>query len=503
MLVFPRFYKEINETYCCAPGTEFGSCTDNHTDFTFYYENHDYTVHINDVPYTVKSCRVSKVPFNRPWPGKQRSADQTELAGFVYFYGDEKVTIKVRNPKLSGEAVLRPLSSNITVTKDNEDYCFTLTKNGNYVFEIGGARSPLHIFYGKPEDVPTEEKITHYFGPGLHYPGLITLKDNDILYIDKDAYVFGSIYSSGAENIKICGGGVLDNSCERRIFENCYEPLTKGCLRLYDCKNVSIEGIILLDSSNWTLALFGCEDVKIDGVKILGQWRYNTDGIDIVNSRNVTVKNCFIRSFDDSLTIKGIYDCQNTIENISVENCVLWCDWGHTLQIGIETWAKEYRNITFKNCDIIHTSTVALAVDNGNAANIHDIVFENINIELRDDSLPEVIQRSDNEHYPNENFVTEQTVICVDNHRFGIRTKNIDAPKRLVFSNDFGKVNNITFKTINIHSNSVKPIIKIVSDKSALPFGSIKINDIKLNNKAKNLFQDFITEINNAEVITE
>ena len=98
MLVFPRFYKEINETYCCAPGTEFGSCTDNHTDFTFYYENHDYTVHINDVPYTVKSCRVSKVPFNRPWPGKQRSADQTELAGFVYFYGDEKVTIKVRNP---------------------------------------------------------------------------------------------------------------------------------------------------------------------------------------------------------------------------------------------------------------------------------------------------------------------------------------------------------------------------------------------------------------------
>ena len=59
MLVFPRFYKEINETYCCAPGTEFGSCTDNHTDFTFYYENPDFTVRVNDIPCTVKSCRVS------------------------------------------------------------------------------------------------------------------------------------------------------------------------------------------------------------------------------------------------------------------------------------------------------------------------------------------------------------------------------------------------------------------------------------------------------------
>ena len=503
MLVFPRFYKEINETYCCAPGTEFGGCTDNHSDFTFYYENHDYTVHINDVPYTVKSCRVSKFPFNRPWPGKQRSADQTELAGFVCFYGDEQVTVKVSNTKLSGEAIIRPLSAKVAVTKDNDEYSFTLKENGNYVFEIGGSHSPLHIFYGKPETSLDRESATHYFGPGLHYPGTITLKSNDTLYIDKDAYVFGSIYSEGAENLKICGGGVLDNSCERRIFENCYEPLTKGCLRIYNCKNVSISGIILLDSSTWTLALFDCDNVTIDNVKIIGQWRYNTDGIDIVNSRNVAVRNCFIRSFDDSVTLKAIYDHQKPIENITVENCVLWCDWGHTLQIGIETWAKEYRNITFKNCDIIHTSTVALAVDNGNAANIHDIVFENINIELRDDSLPEVIQRSDNEHYPNENFVTEQTVICVDNHRFGIRVKCPDAIKRLTFSDDFGKISNIIFKNINVFSNSVVPKVNIVSDKNAKPFENIVIDNLVLNESNKNITSKFNFQKENAEVITK
>lgn len=500
MLVIPRFYKAVADNYCCEPGCEYGNFTDNKSDFTFYYENPDYTVFINDIACTVNSCRVSALPFNRPWPGKQRTADQTELAGFIRFYGDEIVTLKVRNRNLAGEGVVRPLSSNINVTKEKDEYTFTLQENGNYVFEIGGSHSPLNIFYGRPETAPAKDSVTYYFGAGMHYPGLITLKDNDTLYIDKEAYVFGSIYSSGGENITICGGGILDNSCERRIFENCYEPLTKGCLRLYDCTNVSISGIILLDSSNWSLALFGCENVTVDGVKILGQWRYNTDGIDIVNSRNVSVKNCFIRSFDDSLTIKAIYDCQDPIENITVENCTLWCDWGHALQVGIETWAKAYRNISFKNCDVIHVASVALAVNNGNAANISKVNFEDIRVELRDDTLPEVIQRSDTESYPKSDFVKELEVISVDNHRFGIRTKNADKPRRLVFTEDFGAVKNILFRNIKVLSQKVTPIVKIVSESGASVFENIRIENLSLNgNTDVSKAFDFQTE--NAEVI--
>ena len=501
MLVIPRFYKAIDGTYCCEPGCEYGNYTDNNSDFTFYYENPDYTVFINDIECKVKSCRVSAVPFNRPWPGKQRSTDQTELAGFVCFYGDEQVTIKVKNHKLLGEGIVRPLSSKVVVSKENDEYSFTLSKNGNYVFEIGGAHSPLHIFYGKPELAPSTETITHYFGPGLHYPGTITLKSNDTLYIDKDAYVFGSICSSGGENITICGGGILDNSCERRIFENCYEPLTKGCLRLYDCKNVSISGIILLDSSNWSLALFGCENVTVDGVKILGQWRYNTDGIDIVNSRNVSVKNCFIRSFDDSLTIKAIYDYQEPIENITVENCILWCDWGHALQVGIETWAKAYRNISFKNCDVIHVASVALAVNNGNAANISKVNFEDIRVELRDDTLPQVIQRSDTESYPKSDFVKELEVISVDNHRFGIRTKNTDKPCRKVFTDDFGSIKDIFFKNIRVFSKAVVPKIKIVSVNNAPAFENITLEELTLNGNKESFANDFAFEAENADIV--
>ena len=63
--------------------------------------------------------------------------------------------------------------------------------------------------------------------------------------------------------------------------------------------------------------------------KVFGQWRYNNDGVNIVNSKNITVKNSFVHSFDDSITIKGIDRYAETDnENILSENCVLWCDWG-------------------------------------------------------------------------------------------------------------------------------------------------------------------------------
>ena len=58
-------------------------------------------------------------------------------------------------------------------------------------------------------------------------------------------------------------------------------------------------------------------------------WRPNTDGVDIVNSSYVTVRDSFLRTFDDTVTLKGIDRYQHlNVEHISVQNCVLWCGWG-------------------------------------------------------------------------------------------------------------------------------------------------------------------------------
>jgi polygalacturonase len=44
-----------------------------------------------------------------------------------------------------------------------------------------------------------------------------------------------------------------------------------------------------------------CDNVIIYKIKLIGLWRNNTDGIHPENSKNMTIKNCFVRAFDDAI----------------------------------------------------------------------------------------------------------------------------------------------------------------------------------------------------------
>ena len=62
-----------------------------------YYEpiSNDYSVLVNGEEIPVYTCRISKIPFNRAWPGHQREINQSEIASFVNIISDEKLDIKV------------------------------------------------------------------------------------------------------------------------------------------------------------------------------------------------------------------------------------------------------------------------------------------------------------------------------------------------------------------------------------------------------------------------
>lgn len=78
----------------------------------------------------------------------------------------------------------------------------------------------------------------------------------------------------------------------------------------------------------------------------------------------------------NSFLLTAIFDSRyNKLnENILVERCVIWCDWGRALEIGAETNAPEYRNIIFRDCDIIHGSSVMMDIQHHNRAEIHHIL---------------------------------------------------------------------------------------------------------------------------------
>ena len=503
MLKLPKIVNSDYDTYVCWAHTEYKAFAKNTNDVIFKLLNTDFEVEINGVPCEVRECRVSAIPFNRPWPGKQRNYNQSESAGFISFSADEQVEIKVKRKKAFDNAIIRPLSKKVDVSIVDDQAVFTLKEHGQYVLELGDSHNALHIFFNEIKDYPEAKDATIYFGPGIHFPGTIYLRDNDRVYIDESAVVFGSLHSLGAKNVKIFGGGVLDNSCEERITENCYENHTKGTFRIYNCENIDVSDIILVNSSTWIMSIFNCKDIHIDNVKIVGHWRYNTDGIDVVNTENVLIENCFIRSFDDTITVKAIYDYPRPIQNIVVDNCVMWCGWGKNCELGVETAGVEYKDIIFRNCDLIHNSMGAMCVSNGNQADMHDVLFENINIEFQSDTMLEVVQFDENQEYDGYGKMMPPSLIKNLVNPFAIRIKNKETIERKR-SDRLGDIHDITYRNINIYTDSedIKPIIMMQTCDSERVIKNFTLENFYINGAKQENFDSFETIFQNAENIT-
>jgi hypothetical protein len=355
----------------------------------------DFELTIGGRAVPVYSCRVSAMPFNRLWPGHQRPLDQTELASFAYWDMAGPVEVEAVSRRPVESAAVRPSARGIRARVEGNRIRFRVPAPGPITVEVNGAHHALHLFADAPAPAPpkADDPSVRYFGPGVHRPGRIELENNQTVYIAGGAVVYGSIQATGASHIKVLGRGILDASG----FERGQGP---GCVRFTNCRDVVVDGVILRDPDVWCLSTFGCSDVTIADVKLIGLWRYNSDGIDICNSQDVVIRDCFVRSFDDSIAIKGLRRRDATeepapVRGVTVERCVVWNDWGRALEIGAETVAPEIADIVFRDCDIVRTDYAAMDIQHGDRAAIRNIRYEGIRLEIDDVNFPPTIQETD------------------------------------------------------------------------------------------------------------
>ena len=449
-----------------------------------------YKVIANGKKCEVLPCRVSAMPFNMFWPGHQREKDQTEIAYFINIFGDEEVELSVTCQQKLKNPVVRPLAKKIDLDIKEDTVKFTLKENGQYVFENENEHFALHIFYNPKKDYT--EEATHYFGPGIHQPLLITLKSNESLFIHPEAIVYGTVFAENAENIHIYGGGILDDSCQERVVNRCVSDYPIGNIKLKNCKNVVIEDVILLDSAVFSVSIGESENVTVDNVKIVGQWRYNTDGIDFVNSSNALIKNCFIRAFDDCTCVKTVNN-HDISENIKIQNCVLWCDWGKTLELGLETAADIYRNISYDDCYLIHNTDGALAISNGCYADISGVTYNNIHIEFQSYNRKQIIHSSDKDRYVDNGITDLANVISIYNWKFSSGYSAVIADER---DKKYGYTHDISFNNIYIYSDMENTDLKLrlwsFSEES--PVENIEISNVYMNGKKIKSLDEFIIE---------
>jgi hypothetical protein len=232
-----------------------------------------------------------------------------------------------------------------------------------------------------------------YLRNGTFLSGTIYLKSHVVLSIGAGATLLGSkrqqdypvtaskypsyhgeyvtnrmlIYAEDAENIAIEGKGTIDGRGDDFENINNLSPITDRPLIIHfrACKKVIVRDITLYNSSSWVQSYQSCENLMIDGITVdsrenkdLNKARFadapgrNTDGLDILDCRNVRISNCYINSGDDGICMKS-FSRKEACRNITITNCVISTN-ASGIKIGTES-AGGFEDITISNCTIYDT----------------------------------------------------------------------------------------------------------------------------------------------------
>lgn len=120
----------------------------------------------------------------------------------------------------------------------------------------------------------------------------------------------------------------------------------------FECSNVLIQGVTILNAPFWVMHPIKCTNVIIDGVTVNSHGP-NNDGCDPEYSKNVLIKNCTFNTGDDCIAIKSGRDAEGRrvaikSENIVIQNCKMVDGHGGVV-MGSETSAG-VRNVFVENC---------------------------------------------------------------------------------------------------------------------------------------------------------
>lgn len=175
---------------------------------------------------------------------------------------------------------------------------------------------------------------------GKFLSGSLILKSNVELHLQEKAVLLGTtdpsaykkinrwvalILADGERNISITGKGIIDgqgreialnidslyyvgeldpkhyNKRRKRPNEN----VRPQSIEMVQCSNVKISGITIKDAASWVQSYELCNNVIIDSITVDSDAYWNNDGIDIIDSRNVSITNCFVNSADDGICLKS------------------------------------------------------------------------------------------------------------------------------------------------------------------------------------------------------
>ena len=118
-----------------------------------------------------------------------------------------------------------------------------------------------------------------------------------------------------------------------------------------------------------------CNGVTIDGIAVQSTAYWNNDGLDITDSKNVRITNCFINASDDALCFKSD-NPKASCENVYVDNCTLRSS-ANGLKFGTSNYGG-FRNFKITNLTIFDTYRSAIALESVDGGFMDHIDIRNV-----------------------------------------------------------------------------------------------------------------------------
>ena len=241
--------------------------------------------------------------------------------------------------------------------------------------------------------------------PGKYLSGTIHLRNNVTLYLENGAVLLASpdnadfdpyeplpfksvsdnettyfhyalVTAENVHHIAILGQGTIDGNRTKRGG-----PKTVA-IKL--CQYVTIRGITVRNSPNYSISFWGSDYIDVDGVTVVNGY---ADGIDPDASRYVRIANSYIDCHDDAICPKASpsmgMDKRRPVEHLTVTNCVLRTDCSN-FKFGTES-SGDFRDIAVSNITMAprengRRTISGISLESVDGSNIDGVVISNIDM---------------------------------------------------------------------------------------------------------------------------
>jgi hypothetical protein len=253
---------------------------------------------------------------------------------------------------------------------------------------------------------------------GTFLTGTLVLKSNLTLYIDPTATLMASseapdfpeqsppthnvnlkdcrravLYAQGASHVTIDGGGTIDGNGslpQYAVTANGTEVKRPILFWPVQCSHITVRNVSFHDGAVWGIVPTESSQVTIDNVYVDSTSTGNRDGIDIVDSSDVTIEHTVLHTEDDAICPKsGVAD---GVQRLVVhDTAITKSTHANGIKFGTVSYGS-LRDSTFTDVLIKNVGKGGISLESADGADVTNIIFQRIEIDRSGAPLFAVIE---------------------------------------------------------------------------------------------------------------